>query len=173
MNNTEVYKTLRIGHDESMKDADHQYREALAAYVKLSRANDTIERRIMGHAPLPAGMSVSQFGVLEALLHKGRLTHHEVARKILKTRGNITSVVDRLEALGLVARRRCDTDRRRVYLELTDRGRTVARSAFERMREAITAEMSVLTPDELVELARLCKKLGTAKRYPPPAGEES
>ncbi|MFW6313206.1 MAG: MarR family winged helix-turn-helix transcriptional regulator [Spirochaetota bacterium] len=143
-----------------MAASENEYREALQAYVKLTRANDAVDRRVMVREPLPAGMTVSQFGVLEALLHKGPLTHREVAEKILKTRGNITSVVDHLERAGLVARRRCDIDRRRVFLELTEDGRNAAESAFERMREAIARAMSVLEPEELVELGRLCKKLG-------------
>lgn len=148
-----------------MAESEYEYETALDAYVKLSRAYDTIERRLAMHRPLPAGMTVTQFGVLEALLHKGRLTHHDVARKILKTPGNITGVVDSLERQGLVARSRCEEDRRRVFLELTDHGTTIASRAFARMREAISEEMSVLDPDELVELGRLCKKLGTAARY--------
>ncbi|HKJ86188.1 MAG TPA: MarR family winged helix-turn-helix transcriptional regulator [Spirochaetia bacterium] len=143
-----------------MAASENEYRGALQAYVKLTRAENAVERRVMVHEPLPAGMTVSQFGVLEALLHKGPLTHHEVAEKILKTRGNITSVVDHLERAGLVARRRCDVDRRRVFLELTDEGQRAAQAAFERMREAIVSAMSVLEPDELVELGRLCRKLG-------------
>lgn len=145
--------------------SETEYATALDAFVKLTRANNTLDRRLMMHHPLPAGMTVSQFGVLEALLHKGQLTHHEVAERILKTPGNITSVVDHLEKRGLVARKRCENDRRRVFLELTPKGVTIAREAFERMREAIRQEMSVLDPTELVELGRLCKKLGTAPRY--------
>lgn len=133
---------------------------ALAAYTKLMRATAALDRRIAEHAPLPAGTSITQFGVLEALLHKGRLTHHEVAEKILKTQGNITGVVDRLAARGLVTRERCESDRRRVFLHLTPEGAAMARRLFDRMSAAICREMSVLDPDELVEFARLCKKLG-------------
>lgn len=151
-----------------MAASDDEYRVALQAFVKLSRASDTIDRRIAMHDPFPAGMTLSQFAVLEVLLHRGALTHHEVAEKILKTRGNITTVVNQLEDAGLVSRRRCENDRRLVYLDLTERGRVAAANAFRRVREAIRDEMSVLTDDELVELGRLCKKLGTAPRYPVP-----
>lgn len=151
-----------------MAASEDEYRVALQAFVKLSRASDTIDRRIGLHDPLPAGMTLSQFAVLEVLLHRGALTHHEVAEKVLKTRGNITTVVNQLERHGLVVRRRCEHDRRRVFLDLTERGRVAANNAFRRVREAIRDEMSVLTAAELVELGRLCKKLGTAPRYPVP-----
>ena len=150
----------------------NEYTDVLAAYVKLVRATETVERRIMMHHPLPAGMTLSQFGVLEALLHQAPLTHHEVAEKILKTPGNITGVVDQLEGAGLVARRRCPEDRRRVFLELTEAGASAAASAFRRMREAIRDEMSVLDVNELVELGRLCRKLGTTPRYSDSTTEE-
>jgi MarR family transcriptional regulator, 2-MHQ and catechol-resistance regulon repressor len=167
LNYLALNKVPDIRYDVDMAETDG-YGQALGAYVKLTRASESIEKRIMAHEPLPAGMTVSQFGVLEALLHRSPLTHHEVALKILKTRGNITSVVDHLEQAGLVARRRCPEDRRRVFLELTPRGSLVAESAFGRMREAIRDEMAVLEADELIELGRLCKKLGTTPRYPGP-----
>ncbi|MFW5784101.1 MAG: MarR family transcriptional regulator, partial [Spirochaetota bacterium] len=80
-----------------MAPEPNEYDIELSAYVKLTRAESALQGRILDHHPLSAGMTLSQFGVLEALLHKGRLSHHDAARKILKTPGNITSVVDQLE----------------------------------------------------------------------------
>jgi MarR family transcriptional regulator, 2-MHQ and catechol-resistance regulon repressor len=144
---------------------------SLSTFVKLTRAMNTLEKRLGMRAPHPAGLTLSQFAVLEALLHKGPLTHGEVAGKILTTTGNITQVVDQLAKDQLVQRKRCDSDRRRVYLQLTEKGTRVASSAFEQMASAIHDEMSVLTPEDLVTLARIAKKLGTSLRYRLPQGE--
>ena len=42
-------------------------------------------------------MTVSQFGVLEALHHLGPLRQGEISAKLLRSGGNITLVVDNLE----------------------------------------------------------------------------
>ena len=76
---------------------------ALAAYVKLLRASRAVVARI--EKQLAArGLTVTQLGVLEAILHKGPLTHRDLGRKVLTSAGNMTDVVDKLEARGLVRR---------------------------------------------------------------------
>ena len=69
-----------------------------------------------------AGLTESQFGVLEALLHLGPLHQRELAEKILRTNGNVTLVVDHLEKRGLVRRERGSADRRYIKVHLTDAG---------------------------------------------------
>jgi MarR family 2-MHQ and catechol resistance regulon transcriptional repressor len=139
---------------------------SLSTFVKLQRAAMTAMKTVRARHPLPGDINPTQFAVLEALLNKGRLSHHEVASKVLTTAGNITQVVDQLEMIGLVERKRCPEDRRRVYLLLTDRGRHVASKAFAAESKAISDTLAVLTESEQEELGRLCKKLGTAVRYP-------
>jgi MarR family transcriptional regulator, 2-MHQ and catechol-resistance regulon repressor len=103
---------------------------------------------------------LSQFGVLEALYHKEELTSQELSRKILKSKGNMTLVIDNLEKKGLIQRRRCVDDRRKVYVRLTDAGRECIAEVFPQHAEAIVHHMSVLNPQELEELGRICRKLG-------------
>lgn len=133
---------------------------ALDAFVKLQRAAESVvERTARGYTAM--GLTTSQFGVLEALLHLGPLTQTGLARKILKTSGNMTMVVDNLERRGLVRRERSTTDRRVVTVSLTEEGRALITQLFPSHAHAINQEMGALTPGEQAELARLCKKLGT------------
>ena len=69
-----------------------------------------------------AGLTISQFGVLEALHHKGPLCQRDIAVKILKSTGNITLVIDNLEKQGLVTRERTSEDRRYLTIRLTGQG---------------------------------------------------
>jgi MarR family 2-MHQ and catechol resistance regulon transcriptional repressor len=108
-------------------------------------------------------LTVTQFGVLEALYHLGPMCQRDVARKNLKSTANITTVVDNLEKRGLVERRRSSEDRRYIALHLTETGRSLIERIFPRHLEGIVSRFSVLTPDEQNELARLCKKLGKSK----------
>jgi MarR family 2-MHQ and catechol resistance regulon transcriptional repressor len=78
---------------------------ALGTFVKLVRAAESVTARIHRHL-IDTGLSVSQFGVLEALFHVGPLSQAEIAKKILRSTGNITMVIDNLEKRDLVKRER-------------------------------------------------------------------
>jgi MarR family 2-MHQ and catechol resistance regulon transcriptional repressor len=63
--------------------------DALNAYIKLMRAAESVTAR--AHNVLPKEITLSQFGVLEALLHRGPLCQGELASKLLRSGGNVTS----------------------------------------------------------------------------------
>lgn len=132
----------------------------LDAFTKFMRAYSSLNSAISAEQALPKGMTVSQFGVLEALYHKGPLTHCEIAAKILKTRGNLTMVIDHLERDGFVDRLPVAGDRRAVRVALTPAGEHTISTVFPRQAAAIRKVLSVLDPDELTDLARLSRKLG-------------
>lgn len=132
---------------------------ALACYVKLMRAADSVTSRVHRHLQ-QAGLSVTQFGVLEALFHLGPLCQRDLGRKLLKSSGNMTLVVDNLEKRGLAERRRDAADRRFLVVMLTAEGRRLMAEVFPRHLEAVISELAILTAEEQGELARLCRKLG-------------
>ena len=132
---------------------------ALRTYTKLMRAAESVTGRV-GRVMAAAGLTISQFGVLEALLHKGPLCQRDIAAKILKSSGNITTVIDNLEKRGLVSRRREGEDRRYVAVHLTQEGRELIAATFPRQAAAICAEFAHLSAAEQEQLARLCRKLG-------------
>src|SRR5271165_5689192 len=103
--------------------------EALDAYVKLLRAGRAVLARVEPRFAA-AGLTPTQFGVLEAILHKGTLSHRELSRKVLTSAGNMTDLVDKLEARGLVRRIRQKLDRRAVTVELTPAGRALIEPLF-------------------------------------------
>jgi len=132
---------------------------ALDTWIKLTRAVDTFGARLTGHGTC-RDVTVSQFGVLEALHHLGPLRQGEISAKLLRSGGNITLVVDNLEARGLVRRERDVNDRRVVTVALTEAGETLIAELFPQHARAIVEEMRVLTADEQETLGRLCRKLG-------------
>lgn len=134
-------------------------RRALDAYIKLRRAAESLGARLSG-VLTAAGLTESQWGVLEALHHLGPLCQADLARKILKSGGNLTMVIDNLERRELVRRERDPRDRRFSTVHLTDAGSELLLSLLPAHVGAIAEEMSVLTSEEQEELARLCKKAG-------------
>lgn len=132
---------------------------ALKTYVKLMRAAETVTARI--HRQLDSvGLTLSQFAVLEALYHLGPLSQREIGKKILRSSGNITMVIDNLEKRGLVRRKRSETDRRYFFVHLTHEGHAFISKTFPPHADVIAKELSVLKAAEQDTLGRLCKKLG-------------
>jgi MarR family 2-MHQ and catechol resistance regulon transcriptional repressor len=131
---------------------------ALNTFIKLQRAAESVSARV--HGMLPEGLTVTQFGVLESLHHIGPLCQGELAEKLLRSGGNLTLVVDNLEKAGLVVRERDPADRRFVVVKLTDKGSAFIAEIFPKVAASITREMNRLSSTELLDLGRLCKKVG-------------
>lgn len=132
---------------------------SLDAYIKLMRAADSATARIHRHLA-SAKLTISQFGVLEALYHLGTLCQRDLGQKILKSSGNMTTVIDNLEKRRLVLRKRSLQDRRLLHVHLTPKGRQLMEGFFPRHVARVVEEMSTLTAAEMAELGRLCRKLG-------------
>lgn len=135
---------------------------ALNTYTKLMRASESVTAR-SSRVMAVAGLTISQFGVLEALLHKGPLCQRDIAAKILKSSGNMTMVIDNLEKRGLVRRERDSSDRRYFTVYLTETGSELVVRVFAHVEKVIVEEMGALTTEEQEELGALCKKLGVKR----------
>jgi len=134
---------------------------ALKLLVVLSRAMRAIEDRLQWH-PDRNELTVTEFGILEALLHKGPLLLGEVQKKILLSSGGVTYTVDRLAEKGLVERQECKTDRRARYAVLTPKGEALIKRVFAVQAERIEDMMAGLSAREQDDATRLVKKLGLA-----------
>ncbi len=135
---------------------------ALDAYIKLVRASESVVGRIGQNLRAEDGLTLSQFGVLEALWHLGPLCQRDLGLKILKSSGNMTMVVDNLEKRQLVDRRKNADDRRVTEVHLTAKGRALIEDIFPRHAAQITEELGRLTAAEQKQLGALCRKLGLA-----------
>jgi MarR family transcriptional regulator, 2-MHQ and catechol-resistance regulon repressor len=141
--------------------ADQRVAAALDAYVKLLRASRAVLARVEPRLAA-AGLTPTQFGVLEAILHLGPLSQRELCLKVLTSPGNMTDVVDKLQARRLVQRVRQPADRRAVQVELTADGRALVEPLFARHAGDIREAMDSLNSEELRQLAELLRRLGTA-----------
>lgn len=131
----------------------------LNAFIKLMRASESINNRL-NRELADAGLTTSQFGVMEALLHLGPLNQKALGEKILKSGGNITLVIDNLEKNNWVERRQDPKDRRSVLIHLTPAGENVISAYFPKHLANIVKEFEVLSKQELDDLACICKKIG-------------
>lgn len=106
------------------------------------------------------GIGLSDFAVLEVLMHKGPRPVNRIGRKVLLSSGSITAAVDRLEARGLVRRTVDPEDLRARIVQLTASGRKLIEKAFAKHELDLEETMAVLRPREREDLIRLLKKVG-------------
>lgn len=145
---------------------------ALRLWVVMNRALRAIESRLVPQVEAH-GLSLTEFAVLEVLLHKGPLPIGEIGGRILRASGSMTYVTDKLVRRGLIQRRPCDTDRRVVFAELTDEGRALIETVFPEHAETIRDLTRGLTPEERDAAADLLKRLGLHAESQPVGGTSS
>ncbi len=133
---------------------------ALDAFIALNRAADSVQSAAFARAPIPEELSMTQFEILEALLHREPLTQSEIGRKILKTKGNISYTIDQLAERKLVVRKVSNGDRRERLIELTPEGRRLIGDYFPHLARGFAIASLELSEFELELLAGLAKRLG-------------
>ena len=106
------------------------------------------------------GLGLSDFGVLEILLHKGPLPVNTIGPIVDLTPGSISIAVDRLFAKGLVSRVESPEDRRVRIVTLTPRGKALIDSAFRKHAGQMKRVFSELSPEELRSLEVALKIVG-------------
>ncbi len=123
---------------------------------KAAKAVEKVDRASIAET----GLQLSEFAIMEALLHKGPLPINTIGEKVLLTSGSMTAAVNRLETQDYVKRVQDPSDGRCFYVHLTKIGRNVIKKAYKRHEQNLKAVAEVLSPDERSEIVRLLKKIG-------------
>lgn len=143
-----------ITHIKSKKE-----KVALNLYTRLMRSTNVVSEKMHLHLR-DHQLTISQFGVLEAIYHLGPLCQKDLGKKILKTSGNITLVIDNLEKRNLVVREKDPADRRRFTINLTPKGTDLIKKIFPKHSKITESIFSVLNTEEQNQLGEILKKLG-------------
>ena len=106
------------------------------------------------------GLGLSDFAVLEVLLHKGPMPVNTIGPIVDLTPGSISVAVDRLVAKGLVSRIESAEDRRVRIVALTPRGKDLIVSAFRKHSGQMRRVFAELSPGELRGLEMALKRVG-------------
>ncbi|MEO6528757.1 MAG: MarR family transcriptional regulator [Gemmatimonadaceae bacterium] len=140
---------------------DRKQETALKLWVVLARTLSAVSKHVEADVAQHE-LTGTEFGILEALYHKGPMLLGEIQRKILVTSGGITYLVDRLVAKGLVRREQCPEDRRARYAVLTPAGQSLIKRIFPTHAARIEQAVSGLTTAEQREVTQLLRRLGLA-----------
>jgi DNA-binding MarR family transcriptional regulator len=119
------------------------------------------------------GLSIPQCDVLTTLTEHEGVSQQELAKHLYVTKGNISGLIDRLEAANLVERRPIAGDRRSYSICLTEEGRAAAEAGIAIQRRFVADSFGRMTGDDLAALDALLGTLRDAVRAseapaPPP-----
>jgi MarR family 2-MHQ and catechol resistance regulon transcriptional repressor len=129
------------------------------AWLVMMKAMQAITRYALANLE-ETGLGLSDFAVLEALLHKGPLPVNVIGPKVHLTPGSISVAVDRLVAKGLVSRAESSQDRRVRIVALTPRGKSVITPIFRAHVETMDKVFAGLSHHELRQLEQQLKRVG-------------
>ncbi|MES9684027.1 MarR family transcriptional regulator [Bacillus sp. AFS001701] len=135
---------------------------SLQLYSEICKANRFLTDASINNIKC-FGLNLTEFAVLELLYHKGDQPIQQIGKRILISSGNMTYVLDKLEARRYIKRVNCPKDRRVIYAALTEEGRRVISCIFPAHSEMIHNLFSQLNSAEKDMLIYLLKKVGLSK----------
>ncbi len=122
--------------------------DALRVWFRLIRLH-TRSRLAVANRLRAFDLSVPQCDVLTTLTEQEGLSQQELAARLYVTKGNISGLIDRLVASGLVERRSLQGDRRSHAIFLTPEGRDMARRGIEAQKDFVAQTFGRVAPERL------------------------
>ncbi len=135
----------------SLPGVDPLSAEAFHAFKRVMHLN----RQLMIRASGPLGGHPAQVGCLMVLAHHGNLAQRELAEKLHISPATLTTMLQRMEAAGLIDRRADENDQRLTRVSLTDAGREQVKAHGAVHAENINLALSGLSEADRHELVRL------------------
>lgn len=132
---------------------------ALKSFVVLMKAAKSVEQNIKKDIR-NYGIATSEFAVLEALYHKGKLTVQQISNAVLINSGSITYVIDKLEDKNFIERKHCKEDRRVVHIEITNAGKEFMDDIFPKHQKTIEEIFEDISTDEKQLIIDILKRVG-------------
>ena len=144
---------------------------ALQLWEHLSKAHSAVHAQATNDLT-QRGLTMAEYGVLEALHRRGPMQLGEIQRDQLVSSGGVTFLVDRLEAKGLVERHSSREDRRAKYATLTSQGEAMLAELLPAHAECIRDSLSGLSLPEQRSAIGILRALAreAAGRKGPPSG---
>ncbi|MER6561574.1 MarR family transcriptional regulator [Streptomyces sp. NPDC001027] len=164
---TREFSELLRHHHRQLGTTDPRDLDAIEMVTDLTRLEARLTKDFEKHVHRPLGLTWAGFRILNALWVYGPLGQQDIGRFSGSTRASISSALSTLESRGLVSRERVESDRRQLFVELTEDGRETLRKAIEAQTLRERAWTGVLRDDQLSELVHLLRTL--VNQETPPA----
>ncbi|MCE7993365.1 MAG: MarR family transcriptional regulator [Roseivirga sp.] len=109
----------------------------------------------------PFDISEPQYNVLRTLNSQQHqpLTVEQIGKQMIQRSSNVTRIIDKLLGKGLVSRKECPSNRRKMDIMITPEGRNFLRELDVKLAQWHSPLLNKLTDEELQTLTRLIRKL--------------
>ena len=140
--------------DASFSEA-HRTDAALIALRQILRATEISSRALAKQS----GLTPSQLILMQVIARSGGQTPSSIAREVSLSQATVTALIDKLEARGLVGRRRDTADRRRIFVELTADGTRTLADAPSMLQQRFETRLSSLADWEQAFLVAALERI--------------
>ena len=127
---------------------DDQAETALIALRKILKATEANVKALAGKS----GLTASQLLVLQVLKSRGETLTGDLARAVDLKQATVSIIVDKLQEMQLVERRRGESDRRRVWVRITEAGAAAVKGAPDLLQETFRSRFRHLADWEQASL---------------------
>lgn len=138
---------------------------ALNSYIKLFRSFESISSRLYMMLA-KEGLTESQFFALDVLYHLGPMNQKDLGKKIFRSEGNITMIVNNLEKQKLIKKKQSEEDKRVYIIKLKNEGRKLYEKVFPKFLRTIMSEFEGINEKEHKEFQKICRKIGIKELIP-------
>lgn len=142
-------------HSELQSESEAQIKQSLygkriiLALRHIMQQMDTHSRRLMKHYDI----TVAQIVCLYEIYEKGAHTLSLLSKNVHLSTSTLVGIIDRLEEKGLVKRTRDITDRRAIFIDITDKGREFVRTSPHLLHNRLDDKLKELSESEQVIIA--------------------
>ncbi|MEQ8699455.1 MAG: MarR family winged helix-turn-helix transcriptional regulator [Bauldia litoralis] len=124
-------------------------------------------QRLLEQSIAPHGVLRGQWYFLRVLWEEEGLTQRELSARVGTKEPTTIVALRSMEAAGLVTRRRSETDRRKIHVDLTPKARALRDTLLPLARGVSETATGGLTPEETETLHKLLRKVGaTLNEHP-------
>ncbi len=134
---------------------------AASIWLVMMKAHRSLQA-LMDRSIASLGIGLSDFMILEALLHKGPMKISALGEKVHLANGSMTAAIDRMADRGLLQRTSHEADRRVRTIALTPCGSALIQKLYKTHEQDIDALMGPLCPAERTAFRTSLKKVGLA-----------
>ncbi len=127
--------------------------------IVLGKLNASVFGTVNKHIK-DIGFNTTEFLIMYAIASNGALTVQDIASRITVTSGNMTYTVDKLEEKELVKRVRCDEDRRKVFIDFTDKGKDVWSETISAHMDYMKEAFEAVDDETIEETIQYMKVIG-------------
>jgi MarR family transcriptional regulator, 2-MHQ and catechol-resistance regulon repressor len=131
----------------------------LNSYIKLIRSFESISSHLYMKLA-KEGLTETQFFTLDVLYHLGSMNQKDLGKKISRSEGNITMVVNNLEKQKLIKKKQSEDDKRVYIIKLRNEGKELYERVFPKFLKIIMSEFEGIKEKEHKEFQKVCKKIG-------------